>query len=949
MDSYLGAALRITTPNIFVKHMKHLLLGLVALSFSLPSFAQQFRCGTDQMRLERIAEDPTYLLREAQQNEEIRQLIANSIQRGDGDRDIIATIPIVFHVIHLGGGENITNEQILNQVELLNEDFQALNDDLSEVYPAFTDIIGNTQIRFALPTLDPEGNCTNGIDRIFTPETNVGDDGSKMNAWPRQKYLNVWVVNNMRAGTAGYAYYPSAFTGIIEQLADGIILRHNYVGEIGTSNYNNSTALSHEVGHYLNLQHVWGNNNGEAGVGLHMIANCGDDDVEDTPITKGWNQCPPDPRDWADCDTLAFDSTRIEGVIYRFDEVTTTSGTTDPITPYQITAPTGRIRANFAPPTATGVSANSAVDGRFAFTGWDGGAVDGETDFANLTGSFNGAKYYSFTVEPTVSDVATITSLSFNVDRNATGIRTFAVSTSATNFVAPIAITAAGQPNISIQPGNVAFYTADASGNQLINVALSGSGFSKLLTPVTFRIYGWNAEDASGTFEIDDLRINGRSVRIENVQNIMEYSYCSNMFTMGQSSRMIAAASSSTGDRNMTWTEENLRAVGIAEGFEAQCAPIADFYPRVFFNAQGAVFSNEPYTPMVCTGVNVQYVDNSKGGFPNAWSWSFQDGSPATSTDRNPVVNFTSPGWKSVTLTVSNDNGSNTNTNEWSILIGGEPNDVYGLYQEGFEDDNGLAPFVHYNYADNITKWSRTTTASYSGNACAVLNSGQRNFLDLIDAGNERDYDDLVSPTYDLSRMVNADLSFRYAYNTTINELPSVTERLEVMSSTDCGKTWVLRANLTGAELINNGLNSQVPPPAWAFKSINLPTSVRTHDVRFRFRYISSAFSGNLYLDDINISGIVGIEGLDKESFMSLYPNPTNDRFNLAVYGMDRFSTIITVQDMRGAVVYSTVRKASGGAGMEFSGSELGLADGMYLIRASNEAGSSAQKLLVGK
>src|SRR5690606_4271114 len=108
----------------------------------------------------------------------------------------------------------------------------------------------------------------------------------------RDKYLNVWISRNMD-GAAGYAYYPDATAGFL-QIFDGIMQLANYTGSIGISNVNNSRTLTHEIGHYLNLAHPWGSTN-EPGL------VCGDDGVEDTPITRGWNFCPA-PAASAVCD-----------------------------------------------------------------------------------------------------------------------------------------------------------------------------------------------------------------------------------------------------------------------------------------------------------------------------------------------------------------------------------------------------------------------------------------------------------------------------------------------------------------------------------------------------------------------------------------------------------------------------------------------------------------------
>ena len=455
-------------------------------------------------------------------------------------------------------------------------------------------------------------------------------------------------------------------------------------------------------------------------------------------------------------------------------------------------------------------------------------------------------------------------------------------------------------------------------------------------------------DPVAGMFDVDDVRVYGTSGLIENVENFMEYSYCSKMFSQGQVARVRAAANSSTGERSSTWTEENLQAVGVAEGFQAQCPPTADFYARtVPINAPAN--QDIPYSRTVCTGVDVQFIDNSGGAIPTGWSWTFQDGEPATSTERNPIVSFTSPGFKIVSLTASNGNGSTTKTDPYAILVGGPPNDVTGPFHEGFEDEDDVFPWLSVNYENNGTKFQRTISANYSGNACAVLNSGYRNPLDLIDQDNEEDIDELISPTMDLDNLLSGQLTFQYAYSTSTTDLAAVTEVLVISSSVDCGKTWIFRDEIAEEELINNGNNPQLPPPAWALKEINLPASVRVPNVRFRFRYTSSAFSGNLYIDDINISGPVGIEDLTLANFMSLYPNPSNDRFSLAVYGMDRFDTEVIVQDIRGAQVHRSIHRPAGQAGIEFSGSQLGLAQGVYMIRASNEAGSSTQKLIISK
>src|SRR5690606_19186797 len=138
------------------------------------------------------------------------ELLRNSKQfkkNRDGSIRTVYTIPMVFHIIHEYGSENISDLQVYDQVDILNHDYRKLNSDTSDVVPEFDTLIADCNIEFKLASIDFQGNCTNGIEHIYSHETNNGDDYSKLLQWPRNKYLNVWVVKTMENGVAGYAYY----------------------------------------------------------------------------------------------------------------------------------------------------------------------------------------------------------------------------------------------------------------------------------------------------------------------------------------------------------------------------------------------------------------------------------------------------------------------------------------------------------------------------------------------------------------------------------------------------------------------------------------------------------------------------------------------------------------------------------------------------------------------
>ncbi len=190
-------------------------------------------------------------------------------------------IPVVVHVLHLGGAENISDAQIQDGLRILNDDYNKRNADTANIIAPFRSIAANVGIEFRLI-------C---IDRIFTPLTNSQNvDSQKINQWNPSRYLNIWTVRQMGAHTmAGYSdtslhIGPSLATADSFPEKDGIVILNNYVGHIGTSSSITSRTLTHEAGHYLNLLHPWGGNN--PGVA------CGDDGVNDTPLTKGWDHCP---------------------------------------------------------------------------------------------------------------------------------------------------------------------------------------------------------------------------------------------------------------------------------------------------------------------------------------------------------------------------------------------------------------------------------------------------------------------------------------------------------------------------------------------------------------------------------------------------------------------------------------------------------------------------------
>ncbi len=246
-----------------------------------------FHCGSSEAVNTILNANPKlkqeYLQREAVLAIHDQQSFATGYSENKKELLPVYIIPVVFHVIHQGGTENISDEQVIDAVRILNEDYRKLNANAASTVSQFQSIAADCEIEFRLAQKDPNGNCTNGIDRIASNETNNADDGSKLNPWPRDKYLNIWTVKTIgSSGVAGYAYLPGT---AFPSTTDGILILSNYIGSTGTGSSTRSHALAHEVGHFLNLLHTWGGTN-DPGVDCS-----GSDNVSDTPPTEGWTTC----------------------------------------------------------------------------------------------------------------------------------------------------------------------------------------------------------------------------------------------------------------------------------------------------------------------------------------------------------------------------------------------------------------------------------------------------------------------------------------------------------------------------------------------------------------------------------------------------------------------------------------------------------------------------------
>ena len=179
-------------------------------------------------------------------------------------------IPVVFHINDSSNPQKVTYPQIQSAINILNEDFNGNNPEFNSLDPLFQNIAANIEITFCLASKDPSGLPTNGVTYHYNSYHGMDPLLKSISVWPCDKYLNIWIVNEpFDDGSiyqSGYATYPSTFNA--NQGTDGIVYNHRYLGYgLGSTSISSTShwqaymvrVLTHEVGHYLNLQHTFQN------------------------------------------------------------------------------------------------------------------------------------------------------------------------------------------------------------------------------------------------------------------------------------------------------------------------------------------------------------------------------------------------------------------------------------------------------------------------------------------------------------------------------------------------------------------------------------------------------------------------------------------------------------------------------------------------------------------
>jgi PKD repeat protein len=647
------------------------------------------------------------------------------------------TIPVVFHILHLGGSENISDATVIAAMDQINKDYSKLGSDTTGIDPTFAPLYVNSNITFALAKKDPNGNCTNGIIHHYDANTNwvqssspYNYSGSGTNRWPTNKYLNVYLVKCIDGGSSspcppvssfigGYTYLPG--TWATNSSNDAIVYRADQLSGLSTR------ALSHEMGHWLNLSHTFGNTNNP---GVTCGSTSGGDGVSDTPDTKG----------------------------------------------------------NFS--TCPASSTNSTV-----------------------------------------------------------------------------------------------------------------------------------------------ICTSGANPYYQNVQNFMDYSSCPKMFTQGQVTKMRSAIISTTSGRNNVISAANLAATGLTGTYT--CTPIADFKVN---------------KTMLCSGQTLTYTDMSQVGTSGNISWTFEGGSPATSTATSVVVTYSTAGTYSVSLTATNASGTNTKNQTSYIAVTAGGGGILAPYAQNFEAASLPSDIAITNANAGSIAWTQNTVTGANSTAKSI-------YLNNASASTGGNLDIFETSIFDFHNTTSVSLSYWYAY---AKKTATQADTFKVQYSTDCGGTW---SNVIGIPSIatmatNTGgtTSTAFVPTAAQWKQANISSALLSAlnnkpSVKFRFYFRADATAGssnNIYIDEINLAGTVGLNELENIIELNMYPNPTNASAMLDFTITGNETTKVTVMDIVGRIVEESTTPTINGKNISYTVNKNGaLAKGIYIVNIDVNNQRISKKLII--
>jgi hypothetical protein len=829
-------------------------------------------------------------------------------------------IPVVFHLVHDFGSEYIHDSIFVLSIQRLNDIFNKRNVDTTSIISAYRGLInnsrqhyiGNANISFHMATKDPYGNPSTGVTRHRSYLTNYGSDYIKYEQWPPERYLNIWIVNKMddeHAFTTLFSVSPSR--AVANPYYDGVV---SMVHTIRISEF-----LSPGPAEMLGLKYVFGE-------GPLLTSICGDDDIDDTPPTKGH-----DPL--GSCSDLKdlYDT----ACVYTHDVA---------INKPQIDS-VKRLDGSYAVEEDTSTSKSIRFECRTAST------------------------LNSFLFYPT-APVGSVYKIGLRRD----GVLIDSIRVlSAVKYTAQLVVANLPIPAAPKTSSYELFFMQNPGALRDTLSALSypkgveGSVLSQNESTTAYYNFFYDWKVTHGYFRIyaGDSLVDYPDTT--NSQNLMDRMYCPKMFTHGQVMKMRETLRSSLGGRDKLVAAENLVATGALDPMPAM-KPKAEIlvdqaitpssirsYERGYFTCQ-----NE------ASQYNLVFVNKSWRAQAEKVEWILSNDAtvPGSAAPDKVSTKFGGTGWAGVMMIASNAQGSDTATEQVYIADTNAINPI-GYWQE-FNTAADYANWPIFNYYKNQYKWEINDRGYFDNTSIRYKSYDTHSFPENLLGSPQGDYDDFFTPAFDLSKLAdNGNLNFMYAGAYTTNDPVLKKDVLEISYSPNCGGTWMALKTMSGEELQTMDPVSDEEYLShyedWKPMSIDLkngPNKIRNSRVFFRFRYKPSAYkklegryaAGNIfYIDRIHISNnplsVNEMILVDKSAAVS--PNPTNSNA-FVLFQKPNANVQISVTDVTGKLVYTVNTKVDQiNATVEIPAAALGV-KGFYMVHITGEDNlNQTEKLVV--
>jgi PKD repeat protein len=405
------------------------------------------------------------------------------------------------------------------------------------------------------------------------------------------------------------------------------------------------------------------------------------------------------------------------------------------------------------------------------------------------------------------------------------------------------------------------------------------------------------------------------------------------MFTQGQVTKMRSAIISATSGRSNVISAANLVATGLTGTYT--CSPVADFKVN---------------KTTICSGQTLTYTDMSQVGTSGSIAWTFEGGTPSTSTASSVVVTYPTTGTYSVSITATNGNGTNTKNQTSYITVTNGGGGIVAPYAQNFEGSGIPSDITVINGNAGSIAWSQNTTTGGNTTAKSI-------YLNNASASTGGNLDIFETSIFDFHNTTNVSLSYWYAY---AKKTSTQVDTFKVQYSLDCGGTW---SNVIGIPSIttmatNTGgtTSTAFVPTAAQWKQANISSALLSSlnnkpSVKFRFYFRADATVGssnNIYIDEINLAGTVGLNELENMIGLNIYPNPTNASSTVDFTIIGNETSKISVLDIVGRVVEESITPTINGKNVSYTVNKNGaLAKGIYIVNIDVNNQRISKKLII--